>query len=173
MLTVPEESNHKPESQGVCQSCHQQEEKGGLRCVWRQWQKGKINLVPYYIHRVQSVQKTSYMHLLSCLLSSPSSSCSRLWTKRKDWRKREEGLLHSWWCWRASLMDVRCLLSAIGNCQLFCVKVCSFETFPGRPRTQRYSLAWMKPSLGDLLPLPSLRSWHSVCPLPWSQPSWV
>lgn len=46
MITVPEENYHKPESQGICQSCHQQEEKGDQRMYLKVVADGEVKLLP-------------------------------------------------------------------------------------------------------------------------------
>lgn len=56
MITVPEENYHKPESQGICQSCHQQEEKGDQRMYLKVVADGEVKLLPHYNHEVQPIQ---------------------------------------------------------------------------------------------------------------------
>lgn len=56
MLTVPEENNQKPESQGICRSCQQQEEKGDSKVFLKAVSEKKIKLFLHYIHQVQPVQ---------------------------------------------------------------------------------------------------------------------
>lgn len=52
MQTVPEDNNHKPESQGICRSCCQQEEVGDVRMCLKAVAEEDITLFPHYEYQV-------------------------------------------------------------------------------------------------------------------------
>lgn len=151
MPAVPKENIHKPESQSICRNCPQQEGKRDLRVCLEAMAEGEIKLFPRFIHWVHLFHKPVIYTAFPPSHPPFQAPAAGSGLGGRTGGKERKAYYLAGAAWR-SLSDVRCLLWGSSQMPaLLCgIEVCSFEMLLWKPHIHRYSLSWIRFSLGDL-----------------------